>query len=197
MSEESGSKGRRYGLSYMLSNKDMENIIGESVPITPSSQFHKIKSIDELLSPSGKGLILYEDSRDGPVFIGHWCGLLRFSPNDIAFYDPYGGFPDSQLNYIPMSYRKATNQDSVWPHMKRLLHDSPYIRLHYNPYRHQQMQEGINTCGRHVAMFLRAACDPEIYNNVLNGLQMGLMGGRQNSKYKDKFVLDMTKNFIR
>ena len=192
--EECGSKG----LSYMLSNNDMEKIIGERIPITPSSQFHNVTSIDELLSPSGKGLILYEDSRTPEgTFIGHWCGLLRFSPNDIAFYDPYGGFPDSQLNYIPMCYRRATNQ--VIHHMKRLLHDSPYLRLHYNPHRHQRMQEGINTCGRHVAMFLRAECDPEIYDKILKGfqrLQYKTKGGKKASKYKDHLVLQMTKNIL-
>ena len=176
-------------MEYMLSNKDIGKVVGEHIPITPSSEFHRIRNIDDLLSPSGKGIILYEDSRNGRSYVGHWCALCRFAPGKLAFYDPYGGFPDSQLRHIPMCYRRATNQ--VLHHMKRLLHDSKYKELHYNPYRHQRMADGIHTCGRHVALYLKAACDPEIYHQVMQGLRKASgRGGR----YMDVLAVDMTTN---
>lgn len=172
-------------MDLMLGPQEVEKIAGSDLKLTISPDFKDINSIDDLFYPnSNKALLLYQTEDYGNMKIGHWCCLLRFSNNDIAFYDSYGDMPDIVLKTMPDWYRKKTGQTRK--ELSRLLHDSKYKYLHYNPHQHQEHYRGINTCGRHCGLFLRLGLDPEIYNNVLNNLSKSL------EKTPDELVTELT-----
>lgn len=123
------------------------------------------------------------------IIDGHYCGLLK-KGDDLYFYDSYGDFPTDQLKYINPNYRKETDQ--VKNYLADLMVNSPY-RLHYNPYKHQEAKRGINTCGRHCALFLKSEMDPEDYNRLYKSIKKTL---KYNGKYNDKIVTDLTKDMI-
>ena len=67
----------------------------------------------------------------------------------VEFFDPYGKFIDDQLEYIPVNFRKISNQD--YPHLTALLYNSKY-NLSYNQYPFQKLKDNIKTCGRWTAL---------------------------------------------
>jgi hypothetical protein len=64
----------------------------------------------------------------------------------IEFFDPYGGKPDSQLNWLPKS--KATSLGQGRKLLSALL-DNCGQRVVYNPIAYQKESPEINNCGRH------------------------------------------------
>ena len=174
-------------MEKLLSNHDIEEIVGEELPVIISSDLGNFNNLDELFGDNDKALILYEDYNDGQRVNGHWCCLVRKS-NDIYFYDSYGGFIDDQLNSIHPHYREKTNQ--LKRHLSELLYDSPYENIHYNPHKHQKHKNGVNTCGRHCGVFLKFELDPEEYNDLLKDLK-----NIYNENY-DKLIVDLTKKYI-
>ena len=176
-------------MEKLLSNFEVEDIVGEKLPITISSNFHKINNIDELLNENGTGLIMYDDKKNNKQVSGHWCGLKLISPDDLVFYDSYGTYPDDELNNIPNKYRQENNQ--VCRHLTKLLHNSNYKNLHFNPHQHQEHKKGVNTCGRHVGVFLKLAGDPEDYNTIMSNVvkTLGL-------KNEDELIVNLTEPSI-
>lgn len=173
-------------MDYMMSAVDMMNVLGEEVPVISSSDLYKVKSIDELFKDSNKVLLLYQTSNNGRQRIGHWTGLLR-NKDGISFYDPYGTWPDDQYNNIPYKYRKETNQTKKF--LSRLLYKSSYP-LNYSPHTHQVDEEGVNTCGRHVATFLKMEVEPEKYNEMIKNIC------RKYHITPDRLVVKFTNNFL-
>ena len=109
-------------------------------------------------------------------------------PNDVYFYDSYGGFIDDQLNHIHPFYREKTDQTKRY--LSELLYESPYENIHYNPHKHQLHKDGVNTCGRHCAVFLKMEQDPEEYNELLKDLK-----NIYKMKY-DPLIVNLTKKYI-
>jgi hypothetical protein len=179
-------------MDKMLSNYDIENIVGEKIPVILSSKLHKYRNMDDIFPKGGnKALILYQDSHQGKSASGHWCCVLRNpidNPNDIYFYDSYGKFIDDQLKNIHPDYRKKTNQTKNY--LSDLLYDSDYNDIHYNPHKHQESRFGINTCGRHCAAFLKLGIDPEEYDYFIKKL------ADIHDMPLDKLIVKMTENFI-
>lgn len=173
----------------MLNQQQVWNIAGKQIPIVSSADMHKYNTLEEMMDGHNAILILYQDRHGPHMRAGHWCGLSEMDPDNIAFYDSYGKEPDIQLNHIPMKYRKRTRQ--VYNHLARMLHDSNYKNIHYNPYQHQKSKKGINTCGRHVGMFLRLNIDPEDYHKIIKKLTKYL-----DYKSPDELVTDLTKQII-
>ena len=96
-------------MDRLLSNHDIEDIVGEKIPIVTSVNIMKYNDIDDLFGNYNKCLILYQDSNMNNKISGHWTCICR-KLNNIYFFDSYGGFPDSQLKHIPIQYRKQTKQ---------------------------------------------------------------------------------------
>lgn len=171
-------------MEKMLSKLDIDDIIGENIPVISSADLYKVKSLDELFQGGNKLLLLYQTNHSPHSRIGHWTGLLKTSPNDVSFYDSYGTWPDDQYMTIPFEYRKETNQTKRY--LSNLLCRSYYKNLHYSPHIHQEYKPGINTCGRHVGMFLKLGLEPELYNEFISKLS------EISGKTKDEVILDLT-----
>ena len=103
-----------------LSNHDIESFFDGQIKILKYSQLRNFKSIDDLLKPYGRVIILYE-SKPG---YGHWVGLFRYPHSDvIEFFDSYGMFPDHERHYIKPDFREASQQE--FPELSKLLMNYP------------------------------------------------------------------------
>jgi hypothetical protein len=127
-----------------LSDKQVLQLVPAHLVLYPD--LTKYKTIDQVLGPETACLLLFEAKPN----YGHWCCLFR-TGNDIEFFNPYGGYPDDSLNYIPLHFREVSNQ--LVPYLSMLLIESPY-NLSYNEHRFQKRSADIKTCGRHCAVRL-------------------------------------------
>lgn len=130
-----------------LSNSEVLKLVDGKANVILYPDLYKYNTIDEILNPYGACILLFEAK---PSY-GHWCCLFKNRNNLIEFFNPYGGFPDDSLEYIPERFRKISNQD--YPHLSWLLINSPYD-LSYNEFKFQKHNEAIKTCGRWCALRL-------------------------------------------
>jgi hypothetical protein len=137
----------KYYENVALSNKDLEEIVDNKAKIVLYPNLIKYETINEVLGKTGACFLLFEAK---PSY-GHWCCLFKQNKNTIEFFNPYGGFPDNSLDYIPLHFRKITNQ--LYPILSILLIQSPY-NLTYNEYAFQRKSKDIKTCGYHCAVRL-------------------------------------------
>jgi hypothetical protein len=124
-----------------LSDREVLKIVKNRANLVLYSELINFKNIDEVLGFFGASFILFESK---PHY-GHWCLIFKRTPEIIEFFNPYGGFPDDSLEYIPYSFRVASNQ--LFPILSHLLDKSPY-KLEYNEFQFQQKKKDVKTCGR-------------------------------------------------
>lgn len=128
-----------------LSNYDIMKLLHNKVKIVLYPDLHNFNSIDELLSPYGCCILLYEAKKN----YGHWTAIIKRG-RSIEFFNSYGGdksgLPDASLDLINPQFRVISNQ--IFPYLKMLMYDSPY-ELNYNEFPFQQHGQNIRTCGRH------------------------------------------------
>ena len=130
-------------LNYALSNSDIMDKMENQCNIIQYGDLVNYDNIDQVFGPFNFVFILFCMEKNN----GHWTVLIRLDDKNIEFFDGYGSDDvDSELSYIPMAYRKISNQ--VHKTLSNLLKDSHYI-IHYNDHQMQQLKRGINTCGRH------------------------------------------------
>ena len=143
-----------------FSGSEIVEALDGAVKIVKYPSIHQYQSIDELLRPYGRVVILYETEER----YGHWCCL--FLKNDVLeFFDPYGYKIDEQLKFIDESYKKTSNQN--YPFLARLMFNSPY-RLAYNDVQLQSEKKDVSSCGRHVTMRLIMSDVPiKLYQDIM------------------------------
>lgn len=124
-----------------LSNQEIEKLVNGKANIIVYPELSKYNNLDEIFYPYDICFILYETK----LHYGHWCVIFKLNDKEIEFFDPYGGYPDTQLKFIPENFRIISNQDI--PHLSYLMFFSPY-ELSYNQYRFQKYRKDIKTCGR-------------------------------------------------
>jgi len=107
----------------------------------PYEEMSKITSIDQLLP---KTLILYQLDK-----IGHFCGLMSLNNGNIQFFDPFGLYPDDQLDLVNPKYHHYMK--SPMKYLLSLMEKSqrPVV---YNEYRLQSRTTSV--CGAWVALRL-------------------------------------------
>lgn len=130
-----------------LSDKEVLRLINGKANLILYTDLHKYDSIDDILEPYGACILLFEAK---PKY-GHWCCLFKRNEKMIEFFNPYGGYPDDSLKFIPMRFRLVSNQ--FYPHLSWLMINSPY-ELSYNEYKFQKHGSDIKTCGRWCAIRL-------------------------------------------
>lgn len=128
-----------------LSDTEVLKLVGGKANIILYPELVNYKHIDEILEPYGSCFLLYETK---PNF-GHWCCLNKINNNTIEYFDPYGKFIDDSLYYIPMNFRKKSNQ--YYPHLTAMLYDSGYL-IDYNEHKFQKLKNNIKSCGRWCSM---------------------------------------------
>lgn len=131
-----------------LSDTDIRLDIGnKQFNVIPYWKIKDYKTIEELLGPNEMCFILYVWKSD-PSPYGHWC-LLSKHGNEIEFFDPYGSWPDSQLEKIEEPFRTQSGQKDKA--LTKLLLDFDG-ELSYNEFPFQKQEDGIATCGRHCVL---------------------------------------------
>jgi hypothetical protein len=134
-------------MDYQLSDSDLKVLI-PSVNIITYNNIASYSNIDEVLN--GKPtVILFEMTENNS---GHWTCMFK-NNNVVYFYDSYGLDVEQEKKYMNKRMFKKAN------YLSRLLKRMPYS-LDVNRTKYQEMENGINTCGRHVAV--------RIWNKQLN-----------------------------
>ena len=149
-----------YYENIALSNKDIFKILKGKGNLVVYPDLIKYKNIDEVLGNDDMCILLFEARKN----YGHWCCLWKID-NTVSFFNPYGGFPDDSLKFIPEHFAKISNQN--YPYLSILLDESPY-QLTYNERKYQKHGKDIKTCGRHCAVRLlcRNMDDNEYFNYI-------------------------------
>lgn len=163
--------------SYCLTNDDISRFFNGRVKILTFSQVADFDTLDELLYPWDKVVILFESSKRK----GHWVCLFRNAKGEFFFYDSYGIKPENELKYSAGKNRYLKQQKNT---LLRLF-KGHYVR--YNDIPMQKWAPKINTCGRWC--IVRMCCDD------LDSYQFNdLIKSKTNDP--DQFVTDLTNKFL-
>jgi hypothetical protein len=166
-----------------LSDTEIKKAFGGKVKIVKYADIRKMNNIDELLQPYGRTVILFETKPN----YGHYTCIMYIYPKNkqkILFHDSYGMFPENQLNYIPYSMKNMTNQERNY--LLELLYNQP-LDIHYNTYRLQKLENGVNTCGRHCIIRMS---DDTLDENQFNKVM------RETEYNPDELSVVLTKDYI-
>src|SRR5277367_4048636 len=90
-----------------LSDKQLLNLINGRADIVLYPDLHRYRNLDELLGRFQAAIILYCSK---PRY-GHWCCIFKMNPNQVEFFDSYGGIVDSQRKFIPERFKEESNQN--------------------------------------------------------------------------------------
>lgn len=144
-----------------LSDKDLRKLVPEANILT-YKELKNYKSINDAMGPNGKLFLLVETKPN----YGHWTAIYRRNKDTIAHFDSYGLEPDDELMFVPMQLEKQLGES--FPYLSKLLYESPYKFIEYNPYKLQESKKDINTCGRWVALRLmnQELGDGEFYDEI-------------------------------
>ena len=140
-------------LTRYFGKRDFKNIL-------KYSELANYNSIQQLL-PRNKSwkIILIENEYNS----GHWTLLLHYN-NTIEWFNSYGTFPSAELDFISHQQKAILNQDVK--HLNILLTKAlPKFRIIYNKRKLQQLEDGINTCGKWIILKIIMM---EKYNMDLN-----------------------------
>ncbi len=129
-----------------LSDDQLLKLIDGRAKLVLYPELINYTNIDDVLGKHGACILLFEARPN----YGHWTCLHRTGGN-VEFFNPYGGYPDDSLQYIPMHFREVSNQ--LEPYLSMLMYNSPYT-LSYNEHKFQKHGKDIKTCGRHCALRL-------------------------------------------
>ena len=129
-------------IEHPLSDAEIKKYL-PSARIVMYNELPEYQTIEQLL-PRDKSyfIILFQDSENS----GHWCCVLR-QKNRIEFFDPYGLYPDKELNWVDHGVRESLGIDGKY--LSKLFDQTP-LEVVYNTEDYQAEKKGVNTCGRHV-----------------------------------------------
>jgi hypothetical protein len=145
-------------LEYELSKQDIEEIANQRITIiTAQNKTIILNSIFN--TPINKHntpyLVHYQTDNHGRTIVGHWaCMIINKYNKTVYWFDSYGIFPDDELDFIPYSYRRITNQKNRYiGNFLYTLMNRGY-KISYNDKQLQRLGDGIATCGRYCALFI-------------------------------------------
>lgn len=124
---------------YPLSKTDIINYFDGKIKVILYSEIKNYKSIDQLLAPYGRVIILYYWKK----YHGHWiCCFFNVNGN-VEVFDSFGSWIDDTLKDISEQFRSETDQN--YKYLTNLLYNGPY-RVEYNDKALQSKKS--STCGR-------------------------------------------------
>lgn len=135
-----------------LGSGEIYDKLNKKVRIISYKQLSQFNNLDEVLSPFGRVIILYEivDS------FGHWTCVFRRGKGEVEFFDSYSGLPDSQFRFIDKNFK--TSDYGTFPLLTSMLYESGY-KIFYNDVPLQSKNRKIATCGHFCVLRL-------IFSNV-------------------------------
>lgn len=134
-------------ISKSLSGREVLDLLDHKANLVQYSDLHKISTIEQLLGPHRKCVLLYQTSKN----YGHYVAVWEHN-DTIFFSDSYGSKPDAQLNFIPHDLKDELNSNHNY--LIRLLYKSGK-KVEFNQYQLQSREPDVSTCGRHVVNRLR------------------------------------------
>jgi len=132
-------------MDKMFSINDIRNLVG-NVKMVKFDQLDEYKTIEQLLLKQKDCVVIFWETESANV--GHWTALCRLNETYI-FFDSYGHSEEEDFSYIPMTLRSQLGIDKDY--LKELLKGKHVISNHVD---YQKMKDGVDTCGRFVAIFL-------------------------------------------
>jgi len=133
-------------MDYSLSDGDIKFLTNGRCKIETYDNIKGTSSIDELFGDTDCIALLYQLKSKN---YGHWTALIRDRDNMIIYYfDPYGGILDDPINHVDPRIAKELHANHNY--LARLIEKDGYS-CDYSDYPLQRLEDGINTCGRHVA----------------------------------------------
>ena len=127
-------------ISKSLSGREVLDLLDHKCNLVQYSDLHRIPTIDELLGPHRKCVLLYQTSHN----YGHWCCVWEHN-DTIFFFDSYGSKPDTQLKFL--AHDMKTELNSNHNYLIRLLYKSGK-KVEFNQYQFQSRDPHVAVCGR-------------------------------------------------
>jgi hypothetical protein len=155
-----------------LSESEIKKLVGNKIEITTYSRLKNRRS----LFTSKPNIMLLIESK---YMYGHWVIIMNY-PNKIEFFNPYGTFPDNELNYINLHFKAQNQMDKRY--LTSLLVRSGK-KIYYSQYRLQSKKNNTQTCGYW--------CLVRLHYKHLNEHQFANMF--KGAKNKDLLMLQMFK----
>ena len=146
-------------INKSLSAREVLDLLDNKAQFVQYSDLHRIPTIEVLLGPHKKCVLLYQTSKN----YGHYVAVWEHN-NTIFFSDSYGGIVDSQLRYVPHDLKTELNSNHNY--LIKLMYESGK-KVQFNQYKLQSREPDVATCGRWSVNRLRF---PEIsideYHNI-------------------------------
>jgi hypothetical protein len=166
--------------AYALSDGDIRQLLGSGTKITTYPDLARVRHIDELFDRYGRAILFVPQSNEQS---GHWTALIKRG-NTIEFFDPYGEPPEAQKDSVGEAQLEKMRMKE--PLLAELLTDNPY-KIIYNKVQLQELEDDVNTCGRHAVCRLLFFRKPiQAYREVI----------RRSGMPPDEFVVKMTYDEI-
>ena len=131
-------------LNIALDETQLLNALNGKVKIISYSDLKNIKTMDELLYPYDRVIILF--AIKSPLN-GHWTSLIRRKNGEIIFTDSFGLLPMDENNYMSMPYSiEKYVEDQFKPYIYELFSQYPKS-IRYSQYKLQDFSTSV--CGRY------------------------------------------------
>lgn len=134
--------------SQDLTGQDVEITTNGHCPIHLYRDLLKFNHIKEVIGGHNACIVLFpvKSSTDG-----HWITILYHpKTNTIEHWDSYGLSWTQELKYSQDEETKYNILGQLYDKARK-----EGYNVVYNPFRYQQMKEGINTCGKHASIRAR------------------------------------------
>jgi hypothetical protein len=171
-----------------LTDKEVLKIAGAGTKVMLYPDLYQYGNLDDAFGKCNKIILLYIHDTHGDEVSGHWCSLVK-RPDRVIFYDSYGLSVDELLyKFKTKKERAKTNQPKNY--LTTLLYTYKKLPIHYNEYKYQKLQDGVNTCGRYCAFYCRASNIPlETYQKIWNTC-------KKEGYDCDELITDLTNCFL-
>ena len=131
-----------------LTGQDVKITTNGKCPIHLYKDIPKYNHIRELIGENNACLVLFPVKSS---LNGHWIAILYHpETNTIEHFDPYGFSWTVELSYSDDPITKQNLLGELYNEAK----EKGYNVI-YNPYRFQELKDGINTCGKHSSIRCR------------------------------------------
>lgn len=161
---------------YALSDDDIRKLLGGGIKITTYPDLDKVHHLNDLFDRQGRAILFIPQTDQTS---GHWTAMIK-SGREVEFFDPYGEEPEEQKSTL--SADKLHQLEMTEPLLAKLL-DNSGCRIHFNKVQLQELQNNVNTCGRHcVCRLLYYKFPIERYREMI----------KRSGESPDEFVCKMT-----
>lgn len=144
--------------SIPLSDLDLTNITYSN--IKKYNDLINLNSIDECLDNEGRCIIFYENNNSN---LGHWTAI-RKNNNTIEFFDSYSNHSNNIITFL--NYESNTDSNLLY----NLIINSGY-GYNWNKIKYQKRKDNVNTCGKHVLLFLLINRPLKEYNKIMKQIK--------------------------